>query len=87
MRPSNDLPQVYLCRDAVDFRKGTNGLAVLIENIMEPDLFVLTVSAANLVPRAFQVRKWYKKKFPAYPSDHKVLIPYLRERRVVRAVV
>ncbi len=26
MRPSNDLPMVYLCRDAVDFRKGINGL-------------------------------------------------------------
>ncbi len=26
MRPSNDLPVVYLCRDVVDFRKGINTL-------------------------------------------------------------
>jgi hypothetical protein len=30
MRPSNDLPVVYLCREAVDFRKGINGLAALV---------------------------------------------------------
>jgi len=32
MRPSNELPVVYLCRDIVDFRKGINGLAVLVED-------------------------------------------------------
>lgn len=37
MRPSSELPAVYLCRDAVDFRKGINGLAVLVENAMEHD--------------------------------------------------
>jgi len=31
MRPANDLPVVYLCREAIDFRKGINGLAVLVE--------------------------------------------------------
>jgi 3-oxo-5-alpha-steroid 4-dehydrogenase 1 len=40
-------------------------------------LFVLVVSAANLVPRAFQVQQWYEAKFPDYPKDRKVLIPYL----------
>ena len=40
-------------------------------------LFVLVVSAANLVPRAFQVQKWYEAKFPDYPKDRKVLVPYL----------
>ena len=34
MRPSNDLPAVYLCRDIVDFRKGINGLAVLVEGVL-----------------------------------------------------
>ena len=29
MRPANELPAVYLCREYVDFRKGINGLAVL----------------------------------------------------------
>lgn len=31
LRPDNDLPEVYLCRDSVDFRKGINGLSVLVE--------------------------------------------------------
>lgn len=40
-------------------------------------LFVLLVSAANLVPRAFQVHRWYLKKFSDYPPERKVLVPYL----------
>lgn len=31
MRPSNDLPTVYLCREFVDFRKGINGLSLIVE--------------------------------------------------------
>jgi 3-oxo-5-alpha-steroid 4-dehydrogenase 1 len=40
-------------------------------------LFVLLVSTANLVPRAFQVHQWYQEKFSDYPPDRKVLVPYL----------
>ena len=39
MRPSNDLPVVYLCREAVDFRKGINGLAALVEAELDLDPF------------------------------------------------
>jgi transposase len=39
MRPSNDLPAVYLCRDIVDFRKGINSLAILVEGTLELDPF------------------------------------------------
>ena len=39
MRPSNDLPAVYLCREAVDFRKGINGLAALVEEELDLDPF------------------------------------------------
>ena len=39
MRPSNDLPVVYLSRDAVDFRKGINGLSVLVEDTLCLDPF------------------------------------------------
>ena len=39
MRPSRDLPAVYLCREAVDFRKGINGLAVLVERDLACDSF------------------------------------------------
>lgn len=41
-------------------------------------VFVLVVSAANLIPRAFQIHQWYKEKFGAeYPADRKVLIPFI----------
>ena len=30
-RPSNDMPQIYLYRDAVDFRKAVNGLSAIVE--------------------------------------------------------
>lgn len=39
MRPSNELPAVYLCRDVVDFRKGINGLAALVEDTLGADPF------------------------------------------------
>jgi len=39
MRPANDLPAVYLCRDIVDFRKGINGLAILVEEALRHDPF------------------------------------------------
>ncbi len=54
MRPSNDLPAVYLCRESVDFRKGINGLAALVEESLALDpfseqLFVFCNRARNRV--------------------------------------
>ncbi len=34
MRPSVELSAVYLCRSPVDFRKGIQGLAVLVEDAL-----------------------------------------------------
>ena len=39
MRPAPDLPVVYLCREAVDFRKGLYALAVLVESQLKLDPF------------------------------------------------
>jgi len=44
MRPSDDLPRVYLCREVVDMRKAIDGLSVLVENLLslnpfDPHLF------------------------------------------------
>ncbi len=39
MRPSNDLPLVYVCRDVVDFRKGIKSLSVLVEGTLALDPF------------------------------------------------
>ena len=35
------------------------------------------VSAANLVPRAASVHRWYHERFPDYPADRKALVPFL----------
>jgi len=40
-------------------------------------VFILAISAANLVPRAFATHKWYLEKFPDYPKDRKVLVPFV----------
>jgi transposase len=34
MRPDNCIQTVYLCKIAVDFRKGINGLSVLVESTL-----------------------------------------------------
>ena len=39
LRPSKDLEHVFLCRDPVDFRKGINGLSVLVESELCRDPF------------------------------------------------
>ena len=39
LRPDNDLLEVYLCRDIVDFRKGINGLSVLVEQVLQLNPF------------------------------------------------
>lgn len=42
-----------------------------------PGLFILSITAANLVPRAFATHRWYREKFDQYPKQRKVLIPYV----------
>lgn len=39
--------------------------------------FILLISIANLVPRAFQTHRWYQEKFPDYPPERRVLIPFV----------
>ena len=34
-------------------------------------------TAANLIPRAFANRRWYREHFPDHATDRKALIPYL----------
>lgn len=43
MRPSVDLPRLYLCREPVDFRKGMQSLAVLVEQSLGLDPFAETL--------------------------------------------
>jgi transposase len=39
MRPADTLPMVYVCREAIDFRKGRRALAVLVESQLQLDPF------------------------------------------------
>jgi protein-S-isoprenylcysteine O-methyltransferase Ste14 len=39
--------------------------------------FILLITIANLVPRAFQTHRWYEEKFPDYPRERRVLIPFV----------
>ncbi len=39
MRPSDQLSEIYLCREPVDFRKGIHGLSVLVEAELAQDPF------------------------------------------------
>jgi 3-oxo-5-alpha-steroid 4-dehydrogenase 1 len=40
-------------------------------------VFIFAISAANLVPRAIQTHRWYLERFPDYPKQRRVLIPFL----------
>ena len=34
-------------------------------------------TAANLASRAFANHRWYRDRFPDYPSDRRALVPFL----------
>jgi 3-oxo-5-alpha-steroid 4-dehydrogenase 1 len=40
-------------------------------------VYILAISAANLVPRAFSTHRWYRERFADYPKERRVLIPFL----------
>jgi len=40
-------------------------------------LFILGISLANLVPRAIATHRWYREKFPDYPRERKILVPFV----------
>lgn len=42
-----------------------------------PGVFILTLSMANLVPRAVETHKWYRERFPDYPRSRRALVPFL----------
>lgn len=42
-----------------------------------PGVFILAVSAANLVPRALSTHRWYRERFPDYPQERRALIPFV----------
>lgn len=70
IRPPNRLKRVYVYREPVDFRKAVNGLALLVEEVLERNpfdggLFVFTNRARNRVKILWYERNgfclWYKR--------------------------
>ncbi len=42
-----------------------------------PGMAFALFTAANIGPRAFSNRRWYRKTFPDYPGERKALIPFV----------
>lgn len=70
MRPDKSLPEIFLCRDPVDFRKGIQGLSVLVEAELSLDpfssrLFVFINRAGSCIKILYWERNgfclWQKK--------------------------
>ncbi len=40
-------------------------------------VFILAISAANLIPRAIATHRWYHERFPDYPRSRKILVPFV----------
>jgi 3-oxo-5-alpha-steroid 4-dehydrogenase 1 len=40
-------------------------------------VYILLVTCANLVPRAVATHRWYREKFPDYPPERRILIPFV----------
>ena len=51
------------------------GFAILTWSLA--GVYILAISMANLIPRAVSTHAWYREKFPDYPTQRKILIPFL----------
>jgi len=49
------------------------GFAIMVWNLGA--VFVLAITAANLIPRALYTHKWFKKTFDDYPSNRRAIFP------------
>ncbi len=77
MRPSHELPKVYLCREPVDMRKAIDGLAVLVEGVLsmspfEPHLFVFCNRRRDKIKMLYFEGNgfllWYNQRSSHYTS-------------------
>jgi hypothetical protein len=51
------------------------GYALMVWSLPALSFFIWTL--VNLIPRALDHHRWYKKQFEDYPSERKALIPFL----------
>jgi len=88
MRPRIDLPQVYLCRRPVDFRKGMRSLAVLVEQELGLDPFAETLYVfTNRRRTAVKCLAWERNGFCLWHKHleaERFKWPLDREEAVVR---
>jgi 3-oxo-5-alpha-steroid 4-dehydrogenase 1 len=40
-------------------------------------VFILSISMANLLPRAIATHAWYREKFSDYPPERRILVPFI----------
>jgi len=40
-------------------------------------VYIFAISAANLLPRAIATHRWYRERFPDYPPQRKILVPFV----------
>jgi transposase len=87
MRPSPDLPQVYLCREPVDMRKAINGLSLLVEGVLsldpfQPHLFVFCNRRRDKIKILYYEGNgfvlWYKRL-----EKHRFWWPLASEEEVI----
>ncbi len=99
MHPGCTIEQVYLCRDAIDFRKAINGLSVMVEQEMGLNpfgsaLYVFVNRSRNKIKVLYWHRNgfclWQKRleedKFhwPKHPVGH-FKIPHLWPPKIPQA--
>ncbi len=64
MRPADSVPQVYLCTQAVDFRKSITGLSLLVEQSLNLDPFAATLYVfSNKRRDKVKILYWEKNGF------------------------
>jgi len=51
------------------------GFAIMTWNLGA--VFVLAITAGNLIPRAVYTHRWYRKNFDDYPPERRAVFPYL----------
>lgn len=71
--PQGGLYEWVTCPSYLTELTGWAGL--LLATWSPAGLFILALSAANLVPRARDTHRWYRERFPDYPAKRRALVP------------
>jgi transposase len=94
MKPLDQFPQIYLCKNSVDFRKSIDGLGALVQeelklDLFEPALFVFCCSKRKRIKILYWDKTgfalWYKRlekdRFP-WPSNNQSEIVTIKSKEL-----